>query len=106
MVIQHDGHGLHAPNNLISIEHDDGTLGWYLHLQKGGSLVRVGEKVAQGQMIARSGHVGRSLAPHLHFQVTDNAHHGTLPIAFADIPGQRGIPRMLFFYTSSNPPPP
>ena len=102
VVIDHDGHGLHMPNNLIAIDHGDGTVGWYLHLQKEGSLVQVGERVAQGQRIARSGHVGRSLAPHLHFQVTDSARTSTLPVSFADVPRQRGVPRMLFFYTSGN----
>ena len=102
VVTGHDGHGLHRPNNLVAIDHGDGTVGWYLHLQKGGSLVQLGERVAQGQPIARSGHVGRSLAPHLHFQVTDRARTSTLPISFSDVPRQRGVPRMLFFYTSGN----
>ena len=90
------------PNNLIGIDHGDGTTGWYEHLQKGGSLVHGGERVAQGQIIARSGHAGRSLAPHLHFHVTDTARTSTLPVAFADVDWQRGVPRMLFFYTSGN----
>ena len=106
VVIHHDGHGLHMPNNLIAIDHGDGTTGWYLHLQKGGSLVQVGERVVQGQKIALSGHVGRSLAPHLHFQVTDTARTTTLPITFADVDWHRGVPRMLFFYTSGNAAPP
>jgi murein DD-endopeptidase MepM/ murein hydrolase activator NlpD len=103
--VSHDGHGRNMPNNYIVLDHGDGTLGWYLHLQQGGSLVRVGEQVAQGQPFARSGHVGLSLTPHLHFQVTDRADTGTLPVSFADVPRQRGIPRMLFFYTSGNTPP-
>ncbi len=102
VVVRHDGHGLRLPNNFIAIDHGDGTVGWYLHLQKDGSLVRPGERVRQGQIIARSGHVGRSLAPHLHFQVTDAARKATLPITFADVEQQRGIPRMFFFYTSGN----
>ena len=104
--VSHDGHGFHMPNNFIAIDHGDGTVGWYLHLQQGGSLVQLDDRVAQGQPIARSGHVGRSLAPHLHFQVTDRDQTGTLPISFTDVPGQRGVPRMLFFYTSGNTPPP
>jgi murein DD-endopeptidase MepM/ murein hydrolase activator NlpD len=102
VVIHHDGHGLHMPNNLVAVDHGDGTTAWYLHLQKGGSLVKVGDYIAQGQKIAQSGHVGRSLAPHLHFQVTDSARRGTLPVSFSDVTYLRGIPRMLFFYTSGN----
>jgi murein DD-endopeptidase MepM/ murein hydrolase activator NlpD len=104
--VSHDGHGRNMPNNFIAIDHGDDTVGWYLHLQQGGSLVRVGDHVVQGQDIARSGHVGRSLTPHLHFHVTDRAHTVTQPISFADVPRQRGVPRMFFFYSSGNKPPP
>jgi murein DD-endopeptidase MepM/ murein hydrolase activator NlpD len=100
--VSHDGHGPTMPNNLIAIDHGDGTVGWYLHLQKDGGLVQAGERVVQGQPIARSGHVGRSLTPHLHFQVTDRARTATQPISFADVSRQLGIPRMLFFYKSGN----
>ena len=102
VLVSHDGHGLKAPNNFISIAHGDGTSGWYLHLQKDGSLVRVGERVEQGQRIGQSGHVGRSLAPHLHFQVRDDALRTTIPISFADVSEHAGVPRMGFSYTSGN----
>ena len=102
VVVNHDGHGLHKPNNFITIDHGDGTTGWYLHLKRGGSLVAIGQTVVQGQAIARSGHVGRSLVPHLHFQVTDSARRGTLPVAFADVGLHHGVPRMFFSYTSGN----
>jgi len=100
--VSHDGHGLRAPNNFIRVVHTDLTKGSYLHLQKGGSLVRPGQWVEQGQVIARSGHVGRSLAPHLHFHVVGAR---TIPVTFADVPKHFGIPRMGFFYTSGNTPP-
>lgn len=106
VVVHYDSHGFRRPNNLIAIDHGDGTVGWYLHLQKGGSLVRPGERVVQGQRIARSGHVGHSLAPHLHFNVTDPARATTIPVTFADVERQRGIPRMFFHYTSGNTAPP
>jgi murein DD-endopeptidase MepM/ murein hydrolase activator NlpD len=99
--VGHDGAGLRAPNNKISIFHADGTMAEYAHLQKGGSLVRVGKWVEQGQPIARSGHVGRSLAPHLHFHVLRNDGR-TIPITFADVSTDRGVPRMGFRYTSGN----
>jgi murein DD-endopeptidase MepM/ murein hydrolase activator NlpD len=102
VVVSHDGNGLRKPDNLIAIDHGDGTVAWYMHLQRGGSLVRVGQHVKQGQRIARSGHVGRSLMPHLHFDVTDLERTKTLPVSFADVTSQRGVPRMLFFYTSGN----
>ena len=100
--VRHDGNGLNAPNNRIVIEHPDGTRGVYLHLQKDGSLVKAGEAVRQGQKIARSGNVGRSMTPHLHFHVTSAESNGTLPISFSDVGMHAGIPRMLYRYTSGN----
>jgi murein DD-endopeptidase MepM/ murein hydrolase activator NlpD len=56
-------------NNYVLIRHDDGTLGHYCHLQKGGVLVRAGQKVETGDVIAHSGNTGFSSGPHLHFCV-------------------------------------
>jgi murein DD-endopeptidase MepM/ murein hydrolase activator NlpD len=56
-------------NNFVLIRHDDGTLGHYCHLKKGGCLVRVGQIVAAGDVIARSGNTGFSSGAHLHFCV-------------------------------------
>ena len=104
--VGHDGHGYQWPNNFIALQHDDGTIGWYLHLKKDGSQVRVGDRVLQGQVIAASGHVGNSLLPHLHFHVTDAQRNSTLPVSFQDVAKDRGVPRMFRFYTSGNTPPP
>jgi len=102
VVDRHDGRGTQAPNNLVVIEHGDGTRGHYLHLEQGGAQVEVGQRVRQGQAIGRSGNVGRSLLPHLHFHVTGRA--GTVPITFADVEADRGIPRMFKRYVSGNTP--
>lgn len=102
VLVSHEGHGLKAPNNYVAIDHGDGTSGWYLHLQKDGSLVRVGERVVQGQRIGRSGHVGRSMTPHLHFHVRESAHRTTVPVSFADVTNHAGVPRLGFHYTSGN----
>lgn len=105
VVQHHDGHGYRRPNNKVVVRHDDGTLGAYLHIRKDGSLVAEGERVAQGQVIALSGHVGNSTLPHLHFHVGDPARGETVPVSFADVDRHRGVPRMLFRYTSGNTPP-
>jgi murein DD-endopeptidase MepM/ murein hydrolase activator NlpD len=102
VVQHHDGNGYKRPNNRVTVRHEDGTLGHYLHIKKDGARVAVGERVAQGQHLADSGNVGNSMMPHLHFHVTDAERKRTLPISFADVAGDQGIPRMFAWYTSGN----
>jgi murein DD-endopeptidase MepM/ murein hydrolase activator NlpD len=106
VVVEHDGHGYKWPNNRITIQHQDGTLGEYLHIKKDGNLVNVGDRVEQGQVICASGHVGNSAMPHLHFHVTSADRSTTLPITFADVDQHEGLPRMMHYYTSGNTVPP
>ena len=102
VVVSHDGHGLRRPSNRVVIRHDDETLGNYLHFKKDGSRGEVGDLVKRGQVLAASGHVGKSMIPHLHFDVTDSERKDTLPITFSDVRRDAGIPRMFKSYTSSN----
>ncbi|HEB81185.1 MAG TPA: M23 family metallopeptidase, partial [Chromatiales bacterium] len=51
----------------VEIDHGNGYVTLYGHNEK--LLVRVGEKVAQGQKIALMGSTGRSTGPHVHFEV-------------------------------------
>jgi murein DD-endopeptidase MepM/ murein hydrolase activator NlpD len=72
-------------NNYVLIRHDDGTLGHYCHLQKDGCLVKVGQTVAAGDVIAHSGNTGFSGGPHLHFCVfktKDGRSRESLPVKF------------------------
>ncbi len=71
--------------NYISIVHPDGTLGEYLHLQRGGALVKVGQRVKAGDVIGLSGNTGFTSGPHLHFHVSipvDGTKIRTVPIKF------------------------
>lgn len=102
--VTHDGHG--NWNNEIIVRHDgnDGTRAVYLHLIRGGSYVRAGQHVEQGDLLAASGDVGISAAPHLHFYVYSRSAAGEIayhPVTFADVPGD-GIPREMRRYTSGN----
>ena len=56
--------------NSIVIDHKNGYFTTYSHL--GDVLVRKGQKVKQGDVIARVGLSGMSFAPHLHYEVSFN----------------------------------
>lgn len=43
----------------------------YAHLKRGSVRVRVGSRVAAGEVVGLLGNTGQSTAPHLHFQITD-----------------------------------
>jgi murein DD-endopeptidase MepM/ murein hydrolase activator NlpD len=78
-------------NNYVLIRHDDGTLGHYCHLRKGGVCVKPGEHVEVGQRIALSGNTGFSSGAHLHFSVfktKDGRERISIPVRFrtADAP--------------------
>lgn len=71
--------------NYVLIQHSDGTLGQYVHLQKGGCPLQVGAKVDAGDFLGLSGNTGHSTGPHLHFSVfkaRDGKHRETLPIRY------------------------
>ena len=61
-----DGTRVSGEENFVFIQHSDGTVVHYIHIMKGGSLVSVGQRVAQGEIIALSGDSGGSAGPHLH----------------------------------------
>ena len=58
-----------SDGNYVSIQHDDGSVAHYWHLQKEGAMVNMGDTVKNGQCIGLSGNTGYSAFPHLHFEV-------------------------------------
>ena len=71
--------------NYVLIQHPDGTLGQYVHLEKGGCRVKVGEQVEVGDLLGLSGNTGHSTGPHLHFSVfkaKDGKHRQTIPVRY------------------------
>jgi murein DD-endopeptidase MepM/ murein hydrolase activator NlpD len=67
--------------NYIQIDHGNGYVTGYAHLQPGGIGVRIGETVAPGQNIGRAGTTGLSTGCHLHFILRENG-NPIDPLAF------------------------
>lgn len=78
-------------NNYVLIRHDDGTLGHYCHLKKGGVKVHPGQIVKTGDVIALSGCTGFASGPHLHFCVfmtKDGCHRVSIPVKYRITDGE------------------
>jgi hypothetical protein len=58
-----------SEGNHIIIQHEDGSVAQYWHLQKDGVIIKIGDTVNKGQLIGCSGNTGYTAFPHLHFQV-------------------------------------
>ncbi|MDQ3948046.1 MAG: M23 family metallopeptidase [Thermoproteota archaeon] len=56
-------------SNFIVIQHPNGEYSRYDHLAHGSAVVRTGQYIKRGQVIARVGMTGFTYLPHLHFQV-------------------------------------
>lgn len=55
---------------LVVIDHGGGVTTWYGHNSE--FTMSVGQRVGQGQVIAKAGSTGRSTGPHVHFEVRVN----------------------------------
>ncbi len=60
----------HAYGNMVKIDHGSGLETRYAHASK--LLVKVGERVIKGQIVALVGSTGRSTGPHLHYEIRLN----------------------------------
>lgn len=76
-----------ASGNYVALDLGAGRVAFYEHLKQGSLLVRPGDRVKRGQVIAQLGSSGSSsTGPHLHFHVADaNSLLGAegLPFVFA-----------------------
>jgi len=66
-VVAYAGNGMRGYGNVVIVQHAGGLATVYAHNRA--LAVRVGDRVTQGQEIARSGQTGHATAPHLHFEV-------------------------------------
>ncbi len=60
----------HDYGNLVKIQHGSGLETRYAHASK--LLVKAGERVTKGQVVAEVGSTGRSTGPHLHYEIRLN----------------------------------
>ena len=60
-----------AVGNAVIVDLGGGAFATFAHLKPGSVRVKVGDRVRTGQPIGEVGNSGNSLAPHLHFHVSD-----------------------------------
>ncbi len=83
-----------SQTNSVYVMHDDGTFGIYAHLRHRSALVKPGQRIERGQILAQSGNTGYSTAPHLHFAVLRNADMKWSSIPFEMASGSGiGVPK-------------
>lgn len=68
--------------NTIIIKHSEYLYSKYSHLKKDSILVKKGDWVRKGQLIAKVGNTGRSPYPHLHFQLQQTPYIGSETIEY------------------------
>lgn len=84
---------LHDPvmayyGNCVIIDHGNSEYSVMAHLQQGSVTVKVGDRVAPGQVIGKLGNSGDSFGPHLHYQLQSGPqlfHDQPLPFKFQNI---------------------
>jgi murein DD-endopeptidase MepM/ murein hydrolase activator NlpD len=75
------------PNNLVVVDHGDGTFAQYMHLTENGALVSIGATVSRGDTLGHSGATGLAGYPHLHFVVSGGDWpwpYGSVPVTFSN----------------------
>jgi murein DD-endopeptidase MepM/ murein hydrolase activator NlpD len=70
-VIAYAGNELKGYGNLVLVRHSNGFVTAYAHASE--ILVKRGDHVKRGQMIARSGQTGNVSSPQLHFEIRKGA---------------------------------
>ena len=68
--------------NYVIIEHTESRFSCVAHLKKGSICVAQGDRVKRGQVLGQCGNSGRSLFPHLHFQMQAHPWIGAQTIEF------------------------
>ncbi|MFF2726933.1 M23 family metallopeptidase [Streptomyces sp. NPDC058008] len=91
--------------NHVVLDLGDGVFAAYAHLRRGSLLVKEGDTVRAGQVLARCGNSGNSTEPHLHFQLMDDPDLDVargIPFTWRGI----GVPAGGSAFTAGEPPEP
>lgn len=75
--------------NCVVIDHGNGECTALMHLKKGSVVVKVGDRVRQGQVVGLLGSSGDSFGPHLHLQLMAGPRlfaDPSLPMRFTNLP--------------------
>ena len=89
--------------NTLVLAHTGGVYSALSHLQQGSLLVREGEVVVRGQVLARVGNSGRSPAPHLHVQLQASPEIGAPTLAGEFLQFVRTSSRGRSYITHASP---
>src|SRR5215475_5485954 len=84
---------LHDPvmayaGNCVIIDHGNSEFSVMMHMQTGSVTVKVGDRVATGQVIGKLGNSGDAFGPHLHYQLQSGPRlfqDQTLPVKFQNL---------------------
>ncbi|PWW64405.1 peptidase M23-like protein [Actinokineospora spheciospongiae] len=71
----------------VRVQHDDGTISVYGHVND--YVIREGQKVKAGQLIAHIGNRGQSTGPHLHLEIWDESGRKLNPVPWLAARGVR-----------------
>lgn len=77
-------------SNFVTLDHGDGLISTYGHLDQHGVVVAPGQSVARGQLIAYSGDTGLSTGPHLHYEVI-NIYRESVPTGLLEAARPDGV---------------
>jgi murein DD-endopeptidase MepM/ murein hydrolase activator NlpD len=91
------------PNNVVVVDHGDGTFAQYMHLTQNGACVAIGATLSPGDTVGLSGATGLAGYPHLHFVVTEDEWpwpYVSTPVTFANTTANPRSLRSGVIYTS------
>jgi len=80
--------------NCVILDHGCGEFSFFAHFRQGTVVVRMGELVHRGQLLAQCGNSGNSFEPHLHYHLQNT------PVPF----GGDGLPAFFVEYAADGKP--